>query len=338
MTGRRISAGDAYNRISKVSPFKAAVLICSRASDELLTAQAKVLVVGNERFEDADISAEFWWARGGAALIQNWQSGDFETWLGGTTHCRAYGVTFAESDIAAMLPERRLGRSVQTAPQGCFAPAARCVEELAEQVQCTLADAARQISRHCRARLIDSRCDSIEWAVNNPYGNEEFEQHNAAIPAWFWEHCTHHPDAILDWKSGNFSGRGYIGGEGYVVRIRGAEFDVSGIINLEAMLMPDSPRGAAEIAQRPAEAARLQPATAGRPRSEKWSNWIAELAACIRDEGFPEGEGVEGQDDFIARIDQRLIDRDVEGLGRSTVQPIIRAILLRIREAENSES
>ena len=337
MANRRISAGEAYNRIAKLNHFNAGKLICNRAADEVITARAAVLVLGTDRFEDVDLPAWFWWARGGTALIQNWQAGDFETWVNRTEHYRAYGVTFEEADIEAMLPERRLGRPVEQAPHGNFAPAQRCVAELAATVQCSSADAGRQIARHCRARLIDSRCANIRWEVKDRYGTEEFEMQNAAIPPWFWEHCADHPDAVLDWKSGNFAGRGSIDGETYVVSIRGAKFDVGGIVNLEAMLMPDPPPSPAT--ERPSLTSEPAPqaSTAGRPRSENWSNWIAELVDCIHVEGFPEGEDVEGQDELIARIDQRLIDRDVEGLGRSTVQPVIRAVLLRNRQAGNSE-
>lgn len=296
-----------------------------------------MLIIGSERFADADVPAAFWWARGESALTQNWHAGDFETWINRNKHYRAYGVTFAEADIEAMLPERSLGRHAGEAPRGNFAPAARCVAQLAAQVKVSSDEAARQIMRHCRARLIDSRCTSIRWEVEDRYGIEEFEESGAAIPAWFWDHCTDHPDAVFDWKSGNFSGRGCIDGDTYLVRIRGAEFDVGGIVDLEAMLTPETPQLPDGDSPSPTLEIGPLPATAGRPRSERWTNWIAELVACIHEEGFPEGDDVEGQDELIARVDQRMIYRNAEGLGRTTVQPVVRAVLLRIREAGNSE-
>jgi hypothetical protein len=44
-------------------------------------------MLGNKSFDDSEQPAWFLWARGGAALEKNWESGDFETWM--TTACIA---------------------------------------------------------------------------------------------------------------------------------------------------------------------------------------------------------------------------------------------------------
>lgn len=77
---------------------------------------------------------------------------------------------------------------------------------------------------------------------------------------------------------------------------------------------------------------------AGRRRSENWTPWIAELVAYVHEVGLPAGEAAEGQDVIFEAIDARLIERDLDGLSRTTVQPVIRAVLMRLRQAGNSVS
>jgi hypothetical protein len=81
----------------------AATTICSRASDGMLRARAKRFVVDDHTRDDVEINKGFWWARGEAALEQNWITGDFETWIDRKHHVRAYGVAFNKEDILCTL-------------------------------------------------------------------------------------------------------------------------------------------------------------------------------------------------------------------------------------------
>ena len=333
-----IPAAEALASVEKSIPFRAAQAICSRANDGLVTARAQTLIFGERRANDVEIPAGFWWARGEAALTQKWASGDFETWLDKKIHCRAYGVTFLERDIAAMLPR---GRATMTKPgratPGNYASSSRCVTELQTRLACTKQEACDHIVRFCRAGLIESRCTSFWCEVTKLIDLEEQELENVAIPTWFWDHCTSGPDAILDWRTGNFAGHGLVVGQRRKVRIRGAEFDISGIVDFELMLreqdsgddLPD-PAAVASVLKQPALSAR-----GGRSRSESWTDWIAELVCHIHEEGMPPGSGAEGQDALIGAIDERLAARGIESLGRSTVQAATRAVLVRLRSAGN---
>ncbi|MDZ4054615.1 MAG: hypothetical protein U1A07_25840 [Phenylobacterium sp.] len=73
----------------------------------------------------------------------------------------------------------------------------------------------------------------------------------------------------------------------------------------------------------------------GRPRSEAWPHWVAELVAYIHEEGMPAGEGTRGQDELIAAVEDRLSGRGLEAPSRTTVQETAKAVLLRLREPEN---
>ncbi|MEA3539710.1 MAG: hypothetical protein U9R73_11335 [Pseudomonadota bacterium] len=329
-----ISAAETHERVSSFIHFHAAEAICGRAFDGLIKSRARLLIIGEKRSEGAIIPHEFWWAKGHPALEQKWPTGDFETWIDQRIHCRAYGVEFLESDIDAMLPTQTSGRKVKPAVAGNFAPSARCIAELQKSLNCTKEEAGQHILRFCRASLIESRCESIRWEVDDILRPSEQEKAHVAIPTWFWDHCTTGRDAILNWDSGTFAGRGLVEGKFHKVRITGAEFDVGGIVDLETMLKGQAIEAGRAGDQRIDREAKPV-ATGGRPRSEKWIDWIAEFVAHIHLNGFPDGDGVEGQDALIAAVDERLIARGLEGPSRSTVQPVARAALLRLRSAEN---
>ncbi|HEV2517043.1 MAG TPA: hypothetical protein VGV07_17445 [Devosia sp.] len=334
-----ISAAEAYERVKKTEPFRAAQVICSRAHDGIIVARAQTFIAGDNRDQDVEVPAGFWWACGEAALTQKWASGDFETWIGSKFHCRAYGVTFRERDIAAMLPPSRgSGFQPGRARQGNFASSARCLGELQSRLGCSQKEAADHLVRFCRAGLIEGRCASFWHESTELLGLEEQELENVAIPAWFWEHCATEPEAILDWQTGTFAGRGRISGLVHKVRIKGAEFDIGGVVDLEIMLrerdVADSP---APIAVAASDSVRpsARPSRGGRSRSESWTDWIAELVSLIHEEGIPAGEGAEGQDALIGAIEERLEARGLDGLSRSTVQAPVRAVLVRLRSAGN---
>lgn len=333
-----ITAAEAYARVKKLAPFRAAETICNRAHDGIIFAKAQTLIIGDKRAEDIEVPAEFWWAGGKAALTQNWSTGDFETWIDRTIHCRAYGVTFLERDIAAMVPPGRVTAiRPNRARQGNYAASSRCVAELQTRLGCTRNEAADQIVRFCRAGLIESRCASFWHEVTKLIELEEEELEQVAIPPWFWEHCAIGPDAILDWQSGNFAGRGLVAGQMHKVRIRGAEFDVGGIIDLELMLR-DRAAGDEPIAGalNSSNTSAFSPIPrGGRSRSENWTNWIAELVCLVHDQGIPDGSGADGQDALIGMIEERLAEQGLESLGRSTVQAAVRAVLIRLRSAGN---
>jgi hypothetical protein len=94
---------------STLGEYTATLTIAERAHDEIIRSRAARLVVKQPDKkalvdQDCEVPSLFWWARGHAALKQNWAAGDFETWVGETTHLRAYGVTFLRSDIMQIIP------------------------------------------------------------------------------------------------------------------------------------------------------------------------------------------------------------------------------------------
>lgn len=96
LTARQIT--EVANAIS-ISPFTAYETVCTRANDGLILAQAQKVMFDDRNMGAIELPEEFWWARGQAALTQNWVTGDFETWLAQKHHIRAYGVKFRKADV-----------------------------------------------------------------------------------------------------------------------------------------------------------------------------------------------------------------------------------------------
>jgi predicted nucleotide-binding protein len=74
--------------------------ICTRAHAGLIKARAERFIRDGQSADNVDVPAEFWWAKGEAALHQIWETGDFDTWIDRqSVHLQAFGVTFRRSDI-----------------------------------------------------------------------------------------------------------------------------------------------------------------------------------------------------------------------------------------------
>jgi hypothetical protein len=88
-----------------MSGFTAKKAICTRAHNGLMRARAQRYMWGKSTRDDYDVPSQFWWAEGEAALVQNWVTGDFKTWIEHQHHLKAFGVSFLRADLEKMLPE-----------------------------------------------------------------------------------------------------------------------------------------------------------------------------------------------------------------------------------------
>jgi hypothetical protein len=260
--------------------------------------------------DDVDVPAEFWWARGEAALEQNWSTGDFETWLDRQIYCRAYGVTFREADIAAMLrgavrPELTKAHGLS----GTFADASRCVAEIVETTKRGASAIQQEILRHCRARLIGARCATFHDEVTDRYGKEIVEEENIVIPQWFWDHCVDHEDVVL----------GTVDGHQHRVRMTGVQFEVARIVDLESLLV-DATGGAItttpEAPQTDSAESTECVAKRGRKATYDWEAAVTKIwGAIYRGELIPDNQA------DIEKAFQRLLSRGDKEPSESTVRP-----------------
>jgi hypothetical protein len=99
-----ISAVEALKRVLAASDrYSATRAICARAYAGLIKTKATRFVDNGEVFDDFEIPTNFWWARGEAALTQDWRAGDFQTWIGRKHHLEAFGVAFSRNGIETLV-------------------------------------------------------------------------------------------------------------------------------------------------------------------------------------------------------------------------------------------
>lgn len=112
-----ITAADAARLLKPVfdnSEYMAEMTICKRAHSGLIRARAEHFMMGKSERKNFEVPKDFWWAEGHEALIQNWTTGDFETWINHEIQLRAFGVSFLRADIEKMIPETTTSTSEAT--------------------------------------------------------------------------------------------------------------------------------------------------------------------------------------------------------------------------------
>jgi predicted nucleotide-binding protein len=100
-----ISAAEALGILKIAYGIQTRKTICKRAHAGLLRARAAKIFLNKKPQETTDVQKQFWWAEGEAALHQNWQSGDFDTWIDHKLHIEAFGVEFIKYEIEKLLPK-----------------------------------------------------------------------------------------------------------------------------------------------------------------------------------------------------------------------------------------
>lgn len=100
-----------------------------------------MIINRTQRHPDCDVPSGFWWAEGHDALTQNWELGDFETWIKKTVQYQAFGVRFHREDVDRMVggsrveqrrPEPDPGKDARGRPMSALWP--EWVAELASLI------------------------------------------------------------------------------------------------------------------------------------------------------------------------------------------------------------
>ena len=100
-----ITAADALELLKPIHFSTSTRTICKRAHAGLVRAKAERFISGGNIKDNFEIPEGFWWADGEAALVQNWYTGDFDTWIDQKLHLQAYGVTFWRANIERLRPK-----------------------------------------------------------------------------------------------------------------------------------------------------------------------------------------------------------------------------------------
>lgn len=210
---------------------QAALTICQHAHNGLLQSKAKLVTCqfgqAKEERTEMMLPARFWWAEGHGSLKQNWQTGDFSTFVGGVEHWQAFGVSFDFSKLIELAPavSRAKGMaaiSVAGSPDWLAARFASVEAYRSGLYQPGSAQAA--ILELCRTGHIVARALRMEKRSRGWDGEPEEVAVEWDVPLWFWRNFTGSESSAQQWDTGVFSGLGKCDEcKGYV-RLSGVHF------------------------------------------------------------------------------------------------------------------
>lgn len=206
--------------------------ICVRAHNGLLNTRAKRFHFGDQKKEDCFLPGDFWWAEGELALDQDWEAGDFSTWLEQKAELRAFGVEFELVGILALLPiERRpiVARSLSVEANQAWL-SARAAREMIEKHEGLYWQAAqRRLIELAELGFVSAR--AVQMSRHHQRSTSLVVEREWDVPLWFWESCMKSTEAKVDWTLGSFSGNAFVDRHWCRINLTGVHF-------LRAALMP----------------------------------------------------------------------------------------------------
>jgi len=166
------------------------------------------------------------------------------------------------------------------------------------------------ITKRARAGLLRARADLT--IIN---GSQRRTDTEVATGFWWAEGGA---ELTQNWEIGDFETSV---GSKVIYQVFGVKFHREDV----GRMIPDALRSEPKSPPSPKD-------SVGRPMSALWSDWVAELAALVHDEGIPSAGNTEL---LIRTVANRLAERGLEAPTRSTVQDAARAVLRRLRDSGN---
>jgi hypothetical protein len=241
----------------------AAFAICRRAHLGTLATHADRLIVDDHVKADMRLPADFWWAEGHAALEQDWDSGDFSTWIDQRKHLRAFDVSFDFIELCSLVQaedrtEALAGISVVGNPDWI---AAREVARLMLGLD-GVVDSLRTIVEHCSTGRLVARAHRMTKRGTLNDARIEWE-----VPLWFWRELSPSSPPYELWAMDKAFGAGNRNGERIEITLQGLHFHWAGLSAL-GIAKPTNP----DVST---------PSRSGRPPERFWEPMIAAIAGQI---------------------------------------------------------
>lgn len=243
MTREWIKAPLALKYVAKGGyDFPARLKICERAHHGLIAAKAERIVWGQEEARDQVIGPRFWWAEGQEALEQDWQAGDFSTWIDQKVEVRAFGVSFdfaALSDLVSADEQALAMRAISVLGNEDWIGASDLHAAMFAKVG--PAAASPVLAEACQlgqlgARAMRATCEQIRGSAKSLLWNAvEWD-----VPLWFWRNFTEGKKGRFEWSLGKVTGEGAKDSETQRIQLQGLHFHRSGLINLGLDAAPNA--------------------------------------------------------------------------------------------------
>lgn len=207
--------------------------ICERAHSGMIAAKADLLIWAGEEHRNRIVPKEFWWAEGHEALEQNWEAGDFRTWIDQKVEVKAFGVSFDFNGILELAsPEARAEGmrriSVLGDPQWLTAKELHRLVYERNAISCAgpiIIEACTM--GHLSARAV--RASGIERTYGTMGTERSWGAREWDVPVWFWRDYTKTERSSLDWSTGKMRGKGRRNQIDETIELQGVHFHRSGL-------------------------------------------------------------------------------------------------------------
>ena len=309
-----IPARDAYDTIAKETHSETSYAICARAAEGLVQARARLFVTEKGRLENVLIPAQFWWAKGHAALEQNWDAGDFSTWIDQAFEWKAFGIEFDFVGLRQMLSpqcaaETARQLSVVSNPEWVSARGAR--QFAWENLGANPVAAGDTVLQHVKLGFVPARAVLMQKAMKSS-SDWDLEEREWNIPDWFWADFAEKGSSTQDWAQGKFSGSGITPQGRFYITLTGIHFSLPALRDLVS----------ATPGQAAAQAAQNK---GGRPPKEWWDDlWCAVWGQIYRGDFKPKSQ---------AEIERAMMDWVLareESVSESTLKPLARKMFIEL--------
>lgn len=200
MAEQWISAEAAYDII------RDARAICERLHEGLIISRAERFCSGEDHENDVEVPKLFWWAKGEAALDQNWKTGDFSTWLEHEMSLRAFGVRFELAGVLAMLPiERRVSvaRSLSVAGNGQWISTSNALGLVSNRSGLDRVHSGRELVVQAGLGFLAARAVMAQLSNTQTLeGGWEWQRREWDVASELWLELPAIGDAIINLESG----------------------------------------------------------------------------------------------------------------------------------------
>ena len=200
-------------------------VICERLHAGLIESRARLITRDKERAENVFVPQTLWWARGHEALDQNWEAGDFSTWLDDKIELSAFGVQLGLSGVLNAIPAEQRGA---VAVQFSVAGSANWIS--ADRAIALIAPVALRPAKSAETRIIEAArlgfvvARAVEaLAAGRGFDNWSWREREWNIPAWFWEMYTGSESGSRSFEQDTARGRGR-GPHGAYMQLNGIHF------------------------------------------------------------------------------------------------------------------